>query len=123
MNRDFALLLLARVLRAFGFGFAAVLAGIQLERRGLSAGLIGVAFTLALLSASLMGLVMAGLAARIGRRPALSLCGVLMALSGLDLAFAQQTWLLLLSGLTGMLGLASLDLGPFAPLEQAALAE
>ena len=38
---DRLLLLTVRGLRAFGFGFAAVLIGIHLERRGLSPGLIG----------------------------------------------------------------------------------
>ena len=38
---DRALLLGARGLRAFGFGFSAVLIGVYLERRGLSPGLIG----------------------------------------------------------------------------------
>lgn len=123
MSRDYALLLLTRMVRAFGFGFAAVLAGFHLERRGLPAALIGIAFTVGLVSASLTGVFVAGLAARVGRRRALSLCGLLMALTGLDLALAHQTWLLLLAGVTGMLGLASLDLGPFAPLEQAVLAE
>src|SRR5260370_5496115 len=46
-----------------------------------------------------------------------------MAVPGLDLALATAPTLLVLSGVTGMLGAASVDLGPFAPLEQAALAE
>ena len=36
-RRDFALILTARLLRAFGFGMAAVLVGLHLERRGLAA--------------------------------------------------------------------------------------
>jgi MFS family permease len=63
------------------------------------------------------------LAARVGRRKALAAVGLLMAITGLDLALANQPALLVLSGATGMLGAASVDLGPFAPLEQAALAE
>ena len=50
-------------------------------------------------------------------------CGLLMALTGLDLAVATQGVWLIASGLTGMLGAASVDLGPFASVEQAALAE
>src|SRR5439155_342106 len=67
--------------------------------------------------------VVAVLSARVGRRIALSLCGLLMALTGLDLAVATQGVWLIASGLTGMLGAASVDLGPFASVEQAALAE
>jgi hypothetical protein len=46
-----------------------------------------------------------------------------MALTGLDLALATQPFLLVAAGLTGMLGAASVDLGPFASVEQAVLAE
>jgi len=120
---DRALLLGARGLRAFGFGFSAVLIGVYLERRGLSPGLIGLTLGLGLAAASLSGLASAKLAARFGRRRALSIAGLLMVLTGLDLALAGPPGLLVASGLTGMLGAASVDLGPFASVEQAVLAE
>jgi len=120
---DRALLLSARGLRAFGFGFSAVLIGVYLEQRGLSPGLIGLTLGIGLAAAALSGLVSASLAARFGRRRALSIAGLLMALTGLDLALAGQPALLVAAGLTGMLGAASVDLGPFASVEQAVLAE
>jgi len=122
-GRDVAVLLLSRSLRAFGFGLSAVIIALHLERRGLSAVLIGVALAVGLAAASLSGLLFAILAARLGRRLVLSLSGLLMAVAGLDLALAPTGWLLLLAGLTGMLGLASIDLGPFASVEQATLAD
>jgi MFS family permease len=120
---DRALLFFARGLRAFGFGFSAVLIGIHLEHRGLSAGLIGLTLGVGLAAASLSGLGSAWLAHRIGRRRTLALSGALMAVTGLDLAFATSPALLVLSGVTGMLGAASVDLGPFASIEQTMLAE
>ncbi len=120
---DRALLLAARGLRAFGFGFAAVLIGVHLERRGLQAGLIGLTLGVGLAAASLSGLASAGLSSRFGRRRVLAACGVLMAVTGLDLALTNQSALLVLAGITGMLGAASVDLGPFASVEQAVLAE
>jgi MFS family permease len=120
---DRRLLLAARGLRAFGFGFSAVLIGVHLERRGLSPALIGLTLGVGLAAASLSGLGTAALAARFGRRAALAVAGTLMALTGLDLALATQAPLLIASGLTGMLGAASIDYGPFAPVEQAVLAE
>jgi MFS family permease len=78
---------------------------------------------LGLAAASLSGLASAALAARIGRRGTLVVSGILMALTGLDLALATQPFLLVAAGLTGMLGAASVDLGPFASVEQAVLAE
>lgn len=122
-GRDFWLILLARVLRAFGFGVAAVLVGLHLERRGLSAGAIGVTLTIGLLAGALFGLAAAAASARIGRRRTLALAGVLMAVTGIDLALASAPWLLGLAGITGMLGAASIDVGPFASIEQAALTE
>ena len=120
---DRGLLLAARGLRAFGFGFSAVLIGIHLERRGLPAGLIGLTLGIGLATASLSGLVAAWAAARFGRRATLAACGLLMAVTGLDLALASSPVLLVLAGVPGMLGAASIDLGPFAAVEQAMLAE
>src|SRR5437867_10082891 len=123
VRRDFALILAARLLRAFGFGMAAVLVGLHLERRGLSAGAIGVVLTIGLLSAAISGVLAAALAARIGRRATLAAAGMLMTIAGIDLALATSPVLLGIAAVTGMLGAASVDLGPFASIEQAALAE
>ncbi len=120
---DYRLLLATRCLRAFGFGFSALLIGVHLERRGLKPGEIGLVLTIGLAAASLSGLLFAAAAARVGRRAVLAVAGVLMALTGLDLALATSPGLLLLAGITGMLGAASVDLGPFASVEQAVLAE
>src|SRR3989442_12784593 len=58
-----------------------------------------------------------------GRRYPLAGGGVLMAIAGIDLALANSPLLLAVAAATGMLGAASVDLGPFASIEQAALAE
>ena len=123
MSRDFALILAARLLRAFGFGMAAVLIGLHLERLGLTAGVIGLVLSIGLLSAAIAGVIVATLSASIGRRTTLAIAGVLMALAGLALALAHSPLLVGLAAITGMLGAASVDLGPFAAIEQAALAE
>ena len=120
---DPVLLLAARGLRAFAFGFSAVLVGLHLEGAGLTPGQIGVTLGIGLAAASLTGLGSAALAVRVGRRRTLAMAGVLMALAGLDLAYAREPVLLMLSGVTGMLGAASVDYGPFASVEQAVLAE
>lgn len=97
--------------------------GLDLERAGMSPALIGLTLGVALAAASLTGLAAAVLAARFGRRATLGVIGALMALTGLDLALAAHPVLLLLAGITGMLGVSSVDLGPFASVEQAMLAE
>jgi MFS family permease len=123
MTRDYALILAARLLRAFGFGMAAVLIGLHLERQGLTASVIGLLLSLGLLSAAIVGVIAATLSAYIGRRNTLALTGLLMAFAGFDLALAHAPFLIGLAAFTGMLGAASVDLGPFASIEQAALAE
>jgi MFS family permease len=123
VTRDHRLLLGARMLRAFGFGFGAVVVGIHLERRHLRPFEIGVILAVALVSASVSGLVLAAASHRFGRRRALALTGLLMAGAGLDLVLAPNFWALLPAALTGMLSAGSVDLGPFLPLEQAILTE
>lgn len=97
--------------------------GLHLEHAGLSPGLIGLTLGIGLAAASLTGLVAVAFAARIGRRATLAGAGLLMAVTGLDLAISTHPSLLVLAGVTGMLGAGNVDLGPFAPIEQTALAE
>jgi MFS family permease len=122
-RRDMRLLRATRVIRAFGFGFATILLGVHLQSRKLSASEIGVVLGAGLAAASLSGLLAATSAGRWGRRATLSGTGILMALSGLDVAFATHTWQFILGGLTGMMGVAGTDLGPFLAVEQAVLAQ
>jgi MFS family permease len=123
LGGDFGRLLVTRILRAFGFGLAAVLIGVHLERRGLSALGIGFVLGVGLLVGSLLGLAFAWLAVRTGRRAALALAGVLMAAAGADVALSGSLPVLVAGAMTGMLGAAQPDLGPFAAVEQAVLAE
>src|ERR1700674_5449617 len=111
MSRDFALILAARLLRAFGFGLAAVLIGLHLERRGLSAGAIGLVLTVGFLIAAIHGVIAAALSSSIGRRYTVAGAGLLMTIAGLDLALANSWLLLGVVSATGMLGAASVDLG------------
>ena len=123
MINDYRLLLFGRVLRAFGFGSSAVLLGLHLERHGLKPAEIGLCLTIGLLAAALSGLAAASLSRRLGRRAVLGLVGLLMGVTGLLLFAAPGHLLLVLSGSTGMLGAAGLDLGPFLAIEQPMLAE
>ena len=120
---DARLLMISRSTRAFAFGFAAVLVGVHLQYRGLSSFEIGLTLGVGVLAAGISGLGFAYIATRSGRRWALALTGVLMALTGLDLAVASSPITLLLAGVTGMLGASGVDAGPFLPVEQAVLTE
>lgn len=121
--RDIHLLIATRIIRAFGFGLATILLGIHLQSRGLSSREVGIVLAAGLVAASLSGLLSAAAGGRWGRRATLSGIGLLMTLSGLDLALATQPWLFILAGLTGMMGVAGTDLGPFLAIEQSVLAQ
>ncbi len=122
-RRDVRILLASRMTRAFAFGFSIILLGLYLEDRHISALEIGVVLAIGLAAASLTGLLAAATAGRFGRRRTLSVIGMLMAISGFDVAFATHFWLLALAGTTGMLGASGTDNGPFLSVEQAVLTE
>jgi MFS family permease len=82
-----------------------------------------VVLAVGLLTGSVYELPLAALAAKFGRRKVLAGIGMLLTLTGVDLAFAPQPLLLTLAATTGMLGATSVDLGPFLAIEQAMLTE
>lgn len=120
---DHRLLIAIRLVRAFAFGFSAVLIGVHLERRGLSPTAIGLVLTISLAASAAVSLGFAAASNRWGRRATLGATGILMTITGLDLAFSTNIWLLLISGITGMLGVAGTDSGPFSAVEQAILTQ
>lgn len=123
VGRDIRILFTVRFARAFGFGFSVVLAGLYLQARKLSALEIGVLISLAFAAAAITGLLSANAQAAFGRRRTLAATGLLMAASGATFAFATGYPLLLIAALTGMLGVAGTDTGPYLAVEQAMLAE
>ena len=120
---DLAILFAARFLRAVAFGFSAVLIGLYFQDRGLSAIQIGIALAVGFAAAAVTGLFSANAQGRIGRRRTLAATGLLMAFCGVALVLATQYWIFIVAALTGMLGVAGTDTGPFLAVEQAVLTE
>ncbi len=123
VRRDLWILLSVRSIRAVGFGFSAILIGLYLQDRGLPPLKIGLVIALGLASASLTGLAAASAQRWFGRRRTLAATGILMAACGVILAFASPLWMFLLAGITGMMGTAGTDTGPFLSVEQAVLTD
>jgi MFS family permease len=122
-RRDIAILFSVRFLRAVAFGFSAVLIGLYLQDRHLGALQIGILLAVGFAAAAITGLFAANASSRFGRRPTLAIAGILMLACGVVLALATQYWLFLVAALTGMLGVAGTDTGPFLAVEQAVLTE
>jgi MFS family permease len=122
-RRDLGILFTVRFFRAIAFGFSAVLIGLYLQDRHMSALQIGIVLAVGFASAALTGLLAAQAQGRLGRRWTLAATGLLMAGCGIVLVFSTQYWLFLLASASGMLGVAGTDTGPFLSIEQAVLTE
>src|SRR4029079_3206236 len=90
---------------------------------GLSESDTGVLLTATLLGDTLVSLYLTTQADRIGRRRMLVMGGLLMAAAGLAFAFTRQLWLLVVAGTIGVISPSGQEVGPFLPIEQAALAQ
>lgn len=118
---DGRLILGARAVRTFAYGFQSVLLGVYLKTAGFAPWQVGAVLTATLLGSAALTALFAGTADRYGRRRMLQVSAVFMAGSGA--AFAFSTWypILILASLTGTVGATSGEVGPFLSLEQAIL--
>ncbi|MBI3803931.1 MAG: MFS transporter [Nitrospirae bacterium] len=123
LGRDGLLLISARMVRAFAYGFGSLILAIYLRERGLSEGKIGVVLTASILSGTLFTLLAARYADRFGRRSTLLFFSVLMGASGLLFAFSTHWGLILLAASVGGVNATGYEIGPFLSIEQAVLAQ
>ena len=121
MSADGRLILGARAIRTFAYGFQSVLLGLYLRQAGFAAWQVGAVLTATLLGSAVLTALFAGTADRYGRRRMLQLSALFMAASGAAFAFSTSYALLILASLTGTVGATSGEVGPFLSLEQAIL--
>jgi predicted MFS family arabinose efflux permease len=122
LPRDARRILSAQALRAFAYGFGAVLLGSTLDRRGFSTFEVGL-----VLAAVVTGTVASSIAVgrwgdRFGRRRSYVLLYVALALTGIVFAFSGEVWALTAVALTGALSTEVVESGAFTSLEQSMLA-
>lgn len=123
MSTDARLLFLARAIRMFGYGALGVILVLYLAAAGLEAGQIGLLLALTLVGDTVISLVLTTHADRIGRRRTLIVGAVLMAGAGAVFAGSTGFVVLLLAATVGVLSPSGSEVGPFLPVEQAALTE
>lgn len=107
----------------FAYGFLSVILGLYLRELGYTEAAIGLIFTVALVGAAALTLLLTPVADRFGRRRMLLLSAVSMAAGGLVFAATDSFPLLVVAAIIAVVSPSGGEVGPFLPLEQAALAE
>ena len=119
--RDTSLLFTARFIRLFAYGALSVVLVFYLKAIGLSDGQIGLLLTLTLLGDTIVSLGITTRADRIGRRRMLVIGALLMTGAGLVMAWSTTFWVLVVAATLGVISPSGQEVGPFLPIEQAAL--
>jgi MFS family permease len=112
----------AQALRAFAYGFGALLLGTALHRSGLASGQVGVVLGAVVAGTILASLAVARWADQVGRRHCYIALYVALAVAGAVFALTANVVLLVLVALTGALSTDIVDNGPFTSVEQTMLA-
>ena len=123
LTGDGRLLFQTRVARMFAYGFLAVVLVLYLHEIGLSASRIGVLLTLTLFGDTLVSLWITTLADRVGRRRMLMVGAGLMLFAGVLFATTTNYLLLVIAATIGVISPSGYEVGPFLPIEQAALTQ
>src|SRR5438034_411324 len=121
LTNDGWLLFATRFIRLFAYGSLSVVLVFYLIGVGLSEPQTGLLLTLTLAGDTVVSLFLTTRADRIGRRRMLIVGAALMAAAGLVFASTSRLWLLILAGTIGVISPSGNEVGPFLPIEQAAL--
>src|SRR5512133_1214188 len=122
LTRDAWLLFGTRFTRLFAYGALSVVLVFYLTGLGLSESQTGLLFTLTLAGDVAVSLFLTTKADRIGRRRMLVIGSILMAGAGLAFACTSNFLFLIIAGTIGVVSPSGNEVGPFLPIEQAALA-
>jgi len=121
LTPDGWLLFLSRFLRLFAYGSLSVILVFYLVSLGLSESQTGLLLTLTLAGDVVVSLFLTTRADRIGRRRMLLVGAVLMAGAGVVFACTRNFFFLVVAGTIGVISPSGHEVGPFLPIEQAAL--
>lgn len=122
-RRDFKLLFATRIVRLFAYGALSVVLALYLASLGFSALQIGWLLSLTLAGDLVVSLWLTTAADRLGRRRTLRIGALLMVGAGLVFALTGNYFVLLLAAIAGVISPSGNEIGPFLPIEQAALTE
>jgi MFS family permease len=120
---DGRLLLFTRFTRLFAYGALSVVLVLYLTALGMGTAQIGVLLTLTLLGDTVVSLWLSTRADRIGRRRVLMIGAALMVAAGVTFTLTRNFVVLLVAATIGVISPSGNEVGPFLPIEQAALAQ
>jgi MFS family permease len=121
LSKDGKLVLAARTLRTFAYGFLSVVLAIYLKLIGFNDFYIGLILTATLVNSVIFTLIASFYADRIGRRKILIMYAALMSLSGAIFFVTTNYIVLIISALIGTINVTGTETGAFLSIEQAAL--
>lgn len=121
ISKDGELLLIARILRTFAYGFLSIILSIYLKLIGFDGFLIGLILTCTLINSVIFTLVTSFYADRIGRKKMLIIYAVLMATSGIIFFVTSNYIALIAACLIGTINVTGTETGAFLSIEQAML--
>lgn len=121
LTKDGKLLLSARMVRTFSYGFLSIILAIYLKQIGFDDILIGVILSFTLLNSVFFTLFASFYADRFGRRKILIVYAALMALAGTIFLGTENYMALIIAALIGTINVTGSETGAFLSLEQAIL--
>ncbi|MFZ0345049.1 MAG: MFS transporter [Nitrososphaeraceae archaeon] len=121
LERDGRLLLAAKMVRMFAYGFLSVILAIYLKLIGFDDFLIGLILTTTLLNSVIFTLVASFYADKIGRRKFLLLYAALMSVSGFIFTISENHFALIIAAFIGTINITGAESGAFLTIEQAIL--
>ncbi len=121
VSRDGKLLLTARIIRTFSYGFLSIVLAIYLKLLGFNELLIGIVLTATLVNSVIFNLFASFYADRIGRKKILIIYAILMAISGGIFLITNNYVALIVSAIIGTINVTGTEVGAFLSIEQAIL--
>jgi MFS family permease len=123
LTSDGWLLFATRFIRLFAYGGLSVVLVLYLVSVGLTESDVGLLLTATLVGDTLLSLYLTTQADRIGRRRTLIIGAALMTAAGLVFGLTTHFWMLIAAGIVGVISPSGQEVGPFLPIEQAALSQ
>ena len=121
LSRDGKLVLAARMIRTFAYGFLSIVLAIYLKTIGFDNVLIGLVLAATLVNSVIFTLVASFYANRIGRRNTLVIYAALMSVAGLVFVVTDNHAALIGAALVGTINVTGSETGAFLSIEQALL--